>query len=150
MQYVEPLEGRTLFATYPAATVPELISAMNAANASAEADTITLAAGATFSLTSYRDTAEARSGLVVPPNSGGLTLLGVLFGDLTSLVLGGSLIAIAVRESRSAARLQRFETTAPRHLATNQAVLGAVIVLYAVWQAWSSTANIMVPVGGDR
>lgn len=69
---------------------------------------------------------------------GGLTLLGVLFGDLTSLVLGGALIGIAVRESRGAARLQRFDQHAPRHLAINQAVLGAVIVLYAVWQAWGA------------
>ena len=40
-------EGRTLFASYAAATVAQLISTINA-NSSADADTITLAAGTTF------------------------------------------------------------------------------------------------------
>src|SRR4051812_14479215 len=41
---VERLEGRTLFAGYAAATASELVAAINAANGSAAADTITLAA----------------------------------------------------------------------------------------------------------
>ena len=56
MHYVEQLEGRTLFASYSAATVAELIAAINATNASNEADAITLAAGATFSLTARTST----------------------------------------------------------------------------------------------
>ena len=47
MYRVERLEGRTLFASYSAATAAELIAAINATNASNQADTITLAAGAT-------------------------------------------------------------------------------------------------------
>ena len=38
MRDVESLEGRRLFASYTAATVPELITAINAANRSAQAD----------------------------------------------------------------------------------------------------------------
>ena len=47
---VELLEERTVPASYTAATAPELIGAITAANQSAEADTITLTPGATFTL----------------------------------------------------------------------------------------------------
>jgi hypothetical protein len=52
---LEPLEKRRLLADYTAATPAELIAAINAANATAEADTITLAAGTTFTLTAAFD-----------------------------------------------------------------------------------------------
>ena len=42
---VEPLEDRAVPASLTAATVPELMGAITAANQSPEADTITLAAG---------------------------------------------------------------------------------------------------------
>jgi hypothetical protein len=48
--YVERLEDRSVPASYSVATVPELIAAMNAANLTAEADTIALVAGATYTL----------------------------------------------------------------------------------------------------
>lgn len=79
MHHLEHLEGRTLFASYAAATVTELLSAMNAANASAVADEITLAAGATFSLTAVDNTSstDGPNGLpVVVSNGGGLTIRG--------------------------------------------------------------------------
>lgn len=69
---------------------------------------------------------------------GGITLLGVVFGDVTSVVLGAALIALAVREGRWATRLTRFETRAPRMLAVNQVALGVVILLYAAWQAYAA------------
>jgi hypothetical protein len=65
---------------------------------------------------------------------GGCTLLGVLFGDLTSLVLGAALVAISVREHHLSTRLARFDADAPRRLATNQLILGGVLVAYAAWQ----------------
>lgn len=65
---------------------------------------------------------------------GGCTLLGVLFGDVTSLVLGSTLVALGVREARAAQRLARFDAGAPRDLARNQLILGVALVLYAAWQ----------------
>ena len=47
---LERMEDRTLLASYTAATVADLIANINAANASAGADTITLAAGKSFTL----------------------------------------------------------------------------------------------------
>jgi predicted outer membrane repeat protein len=47
---VEPLEDRAVPANFTAATVPELIAGITAANQSAEADTITLATGTNFTL----------------------------------------------------------------------------------------------------
>ena len=77
MYAMQRLEGRTLFASYSAATVAELIAAINAANASNHADTITLAAGATFSLTARTSTANGGTGLpVIAAHSGDLTILG--------------------------------------------------------------------------
>ena len=74
---MEHLEGRMLFAGYAAATVPELIAAMNAANASAEDDTISLAAGASFSLTAVDNTSHGPTGLpVVTAGGGALAITG--------------------------------------------------------------------------
>jgi hypothetical protein len=71
---IELLEGRTLFASYTAATSAQLIGSINAANQSPEADTITLAAATTFSLTSVHN---GESGLPIIAGGGGnLTILG--------------------------------------------------------------------------
>ena len=73
----EQLEGRRLFASYSAATVAELIAAINAANGTTQADTITLAAGATFSLTARISTANGGTGLpVIAAGSGNLSVVG--------------------------------------------------------------------------
>jgi predicted outer membrane repeat protein len=73
---LECLENREVPAGYTAATVPELIGAINTANLSAEADTITLAAGKTFALTAMNDT-EYRTGLpVIRAEGGPLTIIG--------------------------------------------------------------------------
>ena len=77
MRFLEQLEGRTLFASYTAATVTQLIAAINAANSTAEADTITLAAGMTFTLTAVDNTTNGATGLpTVAASGGGLTLDG--------------------------------------------------------------------------
>ncbi|MGE3109797.1 MAG: hypothetical protein AB7G11_09465 [Phycisphaerales bacterium] len=65
---------------------------------------------------------------------GGLTLLGVLFGDWQSLVLGASLIGLGVREGALAGRLARFDVRAPRLLALNQLALGVVLMVYCAVQ----------------
>jgi len=63
---LEPLEWREVPAGFTAATVPELIAAMDAANLTPEADTITLAAGKTFTLTGANNGA---TGLPVIPGA---------------------------------------------------------------------------------
>jgi hypothetical protein len=77
MHRLEHLECRTLFASYAAANVPELIAAIHAANASAEADTITLVPGATFTLTAVDNGRFGPTGLPsITEAGGGLTILG--------------------------------------------------------------------------
>jgi len=61
--------------------------------------------------------------------------LGVVWGDLTSSLLGVTLLVIAWREGRFAARLGRFEAGSPRALAINQLALGLAVVVYALVQA---------------
>jgi hypothetical protein len=62
---VEPLEGRVVPAIYTAATVPELIAAIDAANLTPEADTINLTAGTTFTLTQDNNNTDGPTGLPV-------------------------------------------------------------------------------------
>jgi hypothetical protein len=74
---IERLESRTLFAGYTAATPSELIAAINSANQSSQADTITLVAGKSFSLTVVNNTTHGPTGLPAIVASGGpLTILG--------------------------------------------------------------------------
>ena len=61
----EVLEDRTVPANFTAGSVSELIAAMDAANLTAEADTITLVAGKTFTLTAVNNTAHGPTGLPV-------------------------------------------------------------------------------------
>src|SRR5262249_44804301 len=74
---VERLEDRPGPAAYPAADVPQLIQAIRDANATADADTITLAPGTTFSLTAVDNTAHGATGLPTILAAGGdLTIVG--------------------------------------------------------------------------
>jgi len=74
---LELLESRTLFANYTAATSTELIADINAANQTPEADTISLAAGTTFSLNTADNTSNDPTGLpTIATGSGSLTILG--------------------------------------------------------------------------
>src|SRR5262249_52902267 len=52
---LEQLEDRSVPANFSAANVSELIADINAANLTPEADTITLVAGATFTLTAVNN-----------------------------------------------------------------------------------------------
>src|SRR5262245_18796089 len=75
---VESLEDRAVPASFTASTVADLIADVNAANLSAEADTITLAPGKTFTLTAVNNTDNyGATGLPVIAAAGGsLTILG--------------------------------------------------------------------------
>jgi hypothetical protein len=74
---VERLERRRLFASYTASTASQLIAAIGSANGSAAADTITLAAGATFSLTAANNSVNGDTGLpVIAAQGGPLTIVG--------------------------------------------------------------------------
>jgi len=59
------LETRRLLASFTAASAADLIADMNAANAAGGANTITLAAGATFSLNAVNNQNEGATGLPV-------------------------------------------------------------------------------------
>src|SRR5687767_4599379 len=71
---LERLEVRTLFASFTATSVPDLIADINAANRTAAADTITLAPGETFTLTAINNFADGTNGL--PVIRGSLTIVG--------------------------------------------------------------------------
>src|SRR5262245_38316079 len=73
---LEPLECREVPASFTAATVPELIAGINAANATPEADTISLAAGKTFTLTAVNNSTYGDNGLPVITPGEDLTVVG--------------------------------------------------------------------------
>src|SRR5262245_43839032 len=75
---VEALEDRAVPASFTAATVPELIAGITAANLSPEADIITLAPGKTFTLTAVDNTdLFGATGLpVIAAEGGSLTIVG--------------------------------------------------------------------------
>src|SRR5262249_57648028 len=73
---VEVLEGRTVPANFTAASVSELIADINTANQNFEADTITLVAGRTFTLTTWENTTHGATGLPVITSSDNLTIVG--------------------------------------------------------------------------
>src|SRR5262249_28880128 len=61
---------------YTAATVPDLIADINAANAAGGSNTITLVAGTTFTLTAVNNTTEGATGLPVITANDSLTIAG--------------------------------------------------------------------------
>src|SRR5262249_42236464 len=73
---LECLEARAVPASHTAASVPDLIEAIYAANLTAEADTITLAAGRTFTLTAVDNTTDGATGLPVIAAGEDLTIVG--------------------------------------------------------------------------
>jgi hypothetical protein len=76
---VEPLEDRTVPSTFTAASVSDLIAYINAANAAGGSNTITLAAGKTFTLTAVDNTTDGATGLPVVAANNYLTIVG--YGD---------------------------------------------------------------------
>jgi hypothetical protein len=74
---VEQLEDRTVPSNFPVANVDQLIAAINDANQTPEADTITLVTGTTFTLTQVNNTTNGPNGLPTIAAAGGpLTILG--------------------------------------------------------------------------
>lgn len=73
---LELLERREVPASFTAATVPELIAAIDAANLTPEADTLTLAAGTTFALARHNNVTDGANGLPVIAPDEDLTVLG--------------------------------------------------------------------------
>src|SRR5689334_16521431 len=73
---VEPLEGRAVPASFTAATVAQLIQHINDSNALPGPDTITLTAGATYTLTAVNNSTDGANGLPVITDGGGLTIVG--------------------------------------------------------------------------
>src|SRR5262249_30492249 len=73
---LEQLEDRTVPSAYTAASVTDLIADINAANLTPEADTITLVAGKTFTLTAVNNTTDEATGLPVIAASEDLTIIG--------------------------------------------------------------------------
>jgi hypothetical protein len=73
---LERLEDRTVPANFTAASASELIADINAANLTAEADTITLVAGKTFALTDQNNATDGRTGLPVIAATENLTIIG--------------------------------------------------------------------------
>jgi hypothetical protein len=70
-----------------------------------------------------------------------VTLLGALFGDLASLIMGLALAALAFNELRGGKMIARFDPRGARTLGMNQLVLGAVIVSYAAWSFYVAMKN---------
>src|SRR5262249_43080350 len=73
---LERLEDRTLLSGYTASTVSDLIADVTAANAAGGANTITLVAGKTFTLTAANNSTDGATGLPVIAAKDNLTIIG--------------------------------------------------------------------------
>jgi hypothetical protein len=77
-----------------------------------------------------------------------ITVLGVLFGDLVSLLLALGLGGLAFNEIRGGLRLRRFEPAATKQLACNQIALGLLIVGYSAFALFTALSDPMAAAGG--
>src|SRR5437868_8400615 len=73
---LEQLEDRTVPSSFTAASVSDLIADINAANAAGGSNTITLAAGTTFTLTAVDNTTHGATGLPVIAANDNLSIVG--------------------------------------------------------------------------
>jgi hypothetical protein len=106
---LEPLEDRAVPANFTAGTVAELISDINTANASAEADTISLVAGQTFTLTEINNMTNGVNGLpVVVAEGGPLTILGTGNIIQRSMVAGTPQFRILAVDSGATLELENL------------------------------------------
>ncbi len=79
-----------------------------------------------------------------------VTLLGVVFGDYASFVVGVALGAVAFNELRGGLMVRRFEPRGARALGYNQFFLGAVIVSYASWSLYAALRQpLLASAGGS-
>jgi hypothetical protein len=74
--FLERLDDRIVPSNFTAASVSDLIAAVNTANQTPEADTITLVAGKTFTLTTVTNTTDGVNGLPVIAAGENLTIIG--------------------------------------------------------------------------
>src|SRR5262245_6106055 len=74
--HLQALEDRTVPASFSAANVDDLIADINAANQTAEADTITLVPGTTFTMSTVDNTTDGPTGLPVIVAGEDLTIVG--------------------------------------------------------------------------
>ncbi|HEY1377042.1 MAG TPA: hypothetical protein VGF55_09620 [Gemmataceae bacterium] len=91
---VESLEGRTVPASFTAATVPELIAGIEAANLTPEPDTISLAAGTTFTLAAANNYTHGATGLPL-----------IAAGEAPTILGGGSTVQRSPADGTPAFRL---------------------------------------------
>ncbi|HEV8604208.1 MAG TPA: hypothetical protein VGQ99_02505 [Tepidisphaeraceae bacterium] len=56
--------------------------------------------------------------------------------DLSSMIIGLALGAMAYVEVRGASQLRRLDETAPRRLGINQILLGTLLAVYAIWHIY--------------
>jgi hypothetical protein len=73
---LEQLEDRTVPSNFTAGSVSDLITDISAANAAGGANTITLVAGKTFTLTAVNNTTDGANGLPVIAANDNLTIVG--------------------------------------------------------------------------
>jgi hypothetical protein len=81
---------------------------------------------------------------------GALTLLGVVFGSLVSLVLGGGLIGLGVNELRGGTELRRLDARGGHRLGWNQIMLAIGVAIYAGWKLYgTATGDPLESLGGS-
>jgi hypothetical protein len=74
------------------------------------------------------------------------------FTDASSLLLGTGMAVVAYIEFDGATKLRRLVPAAARRLAINQACLGAMLILYSLWQLYcgmTSASQYAAFAGGD-
>ncbi len=80
----------------------------------------------------------------------GLTLLGLLFGDVSVIAPAVVLSLLAYNELRGASMLRRFDARGPGVLGRNQLTLALVIIGYAAWSlATAQPSSALASVGGS-
>ncbi|HKJ03146.1 MAG TPA: hypothetical protein VJ997_11845 [Longimicrobiales bacterium] len=74
---------------------------------------------------------------------GSFAAITILFGlfSLTALVLGIGMAVVTWNEYRGRAMVRRFEPEGPRLLGRNQLGLMVLIIAYALWSMYQTTAN---------
>jgi hypothetical protein len=128
MQPVESLEVRRLLASFTAVSVTELVVAINAANAAGGSNTITLAPGASFKLTSVDNTtsADGPNGLPVIAAGNALTIVGN--GDVLQRSTGTGTPAFRLFDVASGGSLTLNNLTLSRGLAWGYLTAGGAIL----------------------
>lgn len=79
-----------------------------------------------------------------------ITLIGGLWGDVVSIVLGVALGIVTVNELRGAARIRRFDPSGAKLLGWNQIGLGCVLVVYGLFSLAMMLRNPAAAVLGGQ